>query len=119
MSIQLVPATDTAPLPPEYLHLEPLLDWALETEDERHAKRLSCTVEATRVLYDAMAPEMDAIIQLLCRIPRSQALSVPERNLYLLALSFVEVSMPIELEWPNTRNDGNYDSTRLHRPHRP
>ena len=47
------------PLPPEFADLEPFADWALPTERERYAKRLSSTMDELQAFYDAALPRLE------------------------------------------------------------
>jgi hypothetical protein len=116
--MQVLTTTPDERLPAPFLDLAHLLDWALETENERHAKRVSSTIAQTRVLYDALAPRMDAIIGHLQQFSFAAPLAPADHALFLLALSYIEVAQPIELNWKQTVNEGSYPSTRLNRPHR-
>ena len=117
--MKVVTTQTHAVLPDGFGDLVPLLDWALETENERHARRIASTIDETRVLYDALAPRIEAIIAYLDQFDFAIPLIPADHTLYLLALSYIEVAQPIELNWKQTINEGSYDSTRLNRPHRP
>lgn len=116
--MQVVKTEDTQ-LPAGFGDFSYLLDWALETENERHARRLASTIAETRILYDAVHPRLEAIIVHLKGFPIEQPLPPADRQLYLLALACIEVAQPIELKWKHTLNEGSYPSVRLNRPHRP
>ena len=117
--MQVVATKNDVLLPEGFGDLAALLDWVLETENERHARRISSSIEQTRILYDALAPRMDAIISYLGQFDIATPLASADHALFLLALSYIEVAQPIELKWKRTINEGRYDSTRLNRPHRP
>lgn len=117
--MQAVDTRNDELLPQGFEDFVHLLDWALETEAERHRKRIGSSIQQTRVLYDALAPRMDAIIRYLGQFDIAVPLQPDDHRLFLLALSYVEVAQPIELQWKNTVNEGSYPSTRLNRPHRP
>lgn len=116
--MQVVRTSEHDRLPAGYGDLAHLLDWALETENERHAKRITSSIAETRVLYEALAPRMEGIITYLHGFDIATPLSPADRALFLLALSYMEVAQPIELKWKQTINEGSYPSTRLNRPHR-
>ena len=88
----------TAPfaLPTGYEDLAWLADWALPTERERHQKRLSTPLGELQRVYDALLPRIEGIIADLDRLPVND-LPPAERNLMLLTLAFVEVSLSVEL----------------------
>ena len=46
--------------PAAFADLEPFADWALETERERYAKRLSSSMDALQAFYDAVFPRLEA-----------------------------------------------------------
>lgn len=85
------PAMKAQSLPAPFAALEPHGAWALAREAERTAKREASTVEEVRAFYDAVFPQMEAIVAHLERFPLD-ALPEPERRLLWLALSVVEVS---------------------------
>ena len=49
-------------LPPEFSDLEPYADWALRTEAERYAKRLSSSMDELQTFYDVAFPRLDDAI---------------------------------------------------------
>ena len=82
-------------LPAEFAELEPFADWALPTEGERYAKRLSSTMEELRAFYDAAFPRLEDAAQYLERLPLD-ALPEDATRLLLLCYSLINVSFPIE-----------------------
>ena len=82
--------------PEQFQNLEPFRDWALAKESERRAKRLSSTMEEIQAFYDAIFPQMEAVVAYLNRFPLDQ---LPEgtQQLYYLTLSLVEVTSAVEL----------------------
>jgi hypothetical protein len=89
-------------LPAEFADLEPFGDWVLETERERYAKRLACTMEELQAFYDAAFPLLDKANKYLEQFPLAGGLPDPERNLLLLMMSLVLVSFPVEV-WQQPR----------------
>lgn len=87
--------TDPA-LPKSFAALEPFLDWALESERERIDRRLECSMDEIGAFYDAMIPVIDEVLDHLDKY-WGEDMPAPERRLYLLALSLVEVSPVVEL----------------------
>ena len=83
-------------LPKQFQNLEPYIDWALAKESERRAKRLSSTMDEIQAFYDAIFPQMEAIVAYLDQFPLDQ---LPEgaQQLYSLTLSLVEVTSAVEL----------------------
>ena len=65
-----------------------------------------------------MLPRMEEIMGVLKEYAIDSATPPEVRNLYLLALSFMEVSHPIELRWAGTSNAGAFLSTRVEIPER-
>ncbi|MGD9536594.1 MAG: hypothetical protein AB7P52_08150 [Alphaproteobacteria bacterium] len=82
-------------LPAPFRDLEPFIGWSLERERQRTEKRESSSMEEVRAFYDAVFPRMDAIVAHLDAYP-FDALPEPERRLFLLTLSVVEVSNLVE-----------------------
>ena len=107
-----------ARLPAEFAELERFAAWIIPSERERHLKRVASSVKELRPFYDAMLPRMEAVMSLLQRFDIEATPPSEVRNLYYLALSFIEVSHPIELRWSGTSNAGAFLSTRLEIPDR-
>ncbi len=85
-----------AALPEAFKDLAPWLDWALEPERARTAKKVASSMEELRAFYDAVMPRMEEIIAYLDSVP-SDDRSAPAHRLYLLTLSLVEVANLVEL----------------------
>ena len=85
-----------AQMPDGFEDLAPWLDWALEPERARTAKKVGSSMEELRALYDAMMPRMEEIIAYLDSVP-SDDRPAPAHRLYLLTLSLVEVSNLVEI----------------------
>ena len=85
-----------ATLPEAFEDLAPWLDWALEPERARTAKKVASSMEELRAFYDAVMPRMEEIIAYLDSIP-SDDRPAPAHRLYLLTLSLIEVSNLVEL----------------------
>ncbi len=86
-----------AALPEAFEDLAPWLDWALEPERARTAKRVASSMEELRAFYDAVMPRMEEIIAYLDDVPEGESRPAPAHRLYLLTLSLVEVSNLVEL----------------------
>ena len=84
------------PLPEPFQALEPFSVWALATERERRAKRLSSSMEEIQAFYDGLFPQLEAVVAYLDQFPLDQ---LPEeaQPLYYLTLSLVEVTSAVEL----------------------
>jgi hypothetical protein len=91
----------TASLPPQFADLEPFADWALATEAQRYAKRLSSSMDEMQAFYDAVFPRLDDAIAHLDKIGIG-ALPDPELHLLWLTYSLVNVSFPVEV-WRQAR----------------
>lgn len=87
-------------------------EWILPTEKARHDKRVTSDLQTVRTLYEAMLPRMDAIMTYLNTLPLGE-MRPADRNLYSLALAFMEISHPIELNWKGTDTEGAFPSERL------
>ena len=85
-----------AALPDGFEDLVPWLDWALDSERARTAKKMAASMEELRALYDAVMPRMEEIIAYLDSVPGDD-LPAPAHRLYLLTLSLVEVSNLVEI----------------------
>lgn len=91
----------TATLPSDFADLEPFADWALESEADRYAKRLSSSMEDLRAFYDAAFPRLEAAAAHLDGYDLD-ALPDDARNLLWLCYSLVNVSFPVEV-WHQPR----------------
>lgn len=85
-----------AALPEAFEDLVPWLDWALDSERARTAKKMAASMEELRALYDAMMPRMEEIIAYLDGVPSADR-PPPAHRLYLLTLSLVEVANLVEI----------------------
>ena len=83
-------------LPESFADLAPWLGWALEPERARTAKRVASSMDEIRAFYDALLPRLEAMIRHLEDF-REGEMPAPERRLYLIALSLVEVANLVEL----------------------
>src|SRR6266508_6709477 len=85
----------TGQLPPEFVDLEPFADWALPTEAERYAKRLSSTMGELQALYDAALPRLDDAATYLEQFPLDELPDDATRLLHL-CYSLINASFPVE-----------------------
>ena len=83
-------------LPEPFQSLEPFSAWALSTERERRAKRLSSSMEEIQAFYDALFPQLESVVAYLDQFPLDQ-LPAEAQPLYHLTLSLVEVTSAVEL----------------------
>ena len=88
-------------LPAAFAHLEPFADWALETEAERYAKRLTSTMDELQAFYDAAFPHLEAAISHLDQLDL-HALPDDATHLLWLCYSLVNASFPVEV-WRQAR----------------
>ena len=76
-------------------------EWALASEEARYLKLHAVTFDQLKAFYDAMLPEMDAIMQFLKTQP-VEGMQTGARNLYHLAMTFAETAHPLDLGWKDT-----------------
>lgn len=90
-----------AVLPTEFSDLAYLVaEWALPTEEQRALKRIYTDIGILRQFHGIVRPRIEAIIEHLNKCENNpETLSLGAKNLYLLALTFMEVSAPIDLDW--------------------
>ena len=88
-------------LPGEFSDLEPFADWALQSEAERYAKRLSSTMPELEAFYDAAFGRLEAMTAYLDRFELG-ALPEDATRLLWLCYSLVNVSFPVEV-WHQPR----------------
>ena len=84
-------------LPEAFEDLAPYLDWALEPERARTAKKVASSMEEIGAFYDAMMPRMEEIIAYLDGVPDGDERPAPAHRLNLLSLSLVEVANLVEI----------------------
>jgi hypothetical protein len=78
-------------------------DWALPRESERLRKRCASDIEAIRTFYDAMIERVEAALDHLDQFELA-AMPEPEKRLFCLTLSLVEVGNAVEFyKRPNSR----------------
>ena len=85
-------------LPEAFEDLAPYLDWALEPERARAAKKVASSMEEIGAFYDAMMPRMEEIIAYLDGVPDGD--ERPERRRTAstcCTLSLVEVANLVEI----------------------
>lgn len=83
-------------LPAGFSDLEPFIDWALPSADERQTKRRTATRAQLKTFYDAMLPRLEAILAAADAYPLGK-LPAELHPLYHMALSMAEVAPHIEL----------------------
>lgn len=105
----------TGTLPKEFAALEPFTEWALPSERDRHRKRIATDLRTVRTFYDAMFPHMNAIMGFLDKIPADDFDRQPAevKTLHNLALAFMEVSHPVDMNWRTSDVDDAFPSSRF------
>ena len=83
-------------LPPGFESLAGFGEWALSTERERFDKRIASRMEQLQAFYDAVLPHMQGVIEHLKDYDLDRDVPEPTWNLYLLGLSFMDVSISVE-----------------------
>jgi hypothetical protein len=100
-------------LPAEFADLSRFVpDWALSTEKERHIAMIDRGIGELRRFYDAMLPRYPAIVAHLDRYPLD-ALPQDEQTLLDLAMTFVETSHPVDLNWRTPDIEDTFPMGRL------
>ena len=84
-------------LPEGFADLAPWIDWALEPERARTAKKVESSMEELGAFYDAMMPRLEEIIAHLDSVPSGDERPAPAQRLYLMSLSLVEVANLVEI----------------------
>ena len=90
-----------ASFPAPFADLEPFADWALASERERYARRLSSSMDELQAFYDAAFPRLEAIMD---HLDGFELRSLPEdaTRLLWLCYSLVNASFPVEV-WRQPR----------------
>jgi hypothetical protein len=88
-------------LPEPFADLEPFVDWCLEFERERYAKRLSSSMDELQALYDAVFPRLEAAMAHLDQYDLDE-LPDDAKHLLWLCYSLVNASFPVEV-WRQAR----------------
>jgi len=77
-----------------------LPEWAFSSERERALKRIDTDMTILREFHAQMRPRIVAIIEYLNEQENDPDKLPPEvKNLYRLALTFMEIAAPIDLNW--------------------
>jgi hypothetical protein len=89
--------SDGSRLPKSFTDLEEYANtWCLPTQAKRHHQRVTSQMHALEEFYNSMLPRMDAIAEYLNQFPLDE-LKDDAQDLLNLALSFIEVSLAVEL----------------------
>jgi hypothetical protein len=89
------------PLPAEFADLVPYEAWALPTEPQRYARRLTSTMDEMQAFYDAAFPRLEAALAYCGDTPVAE-LTDDARSLVHLMQSLIMVSFPVEV-WKQPR----------------
>ena len=76
-------------------------DWVLNGPLERQSRRSERSLDTVKAFYQALAPEMERIIEYLKTVPMD-AMRPADKNLYRLAATWMEMSHPVDLRWNDT-----------------
>jgi hypothetical protein len=83
-------------LPTEFADLEPFAEkWALPTEPQRLAERMTSSMPDIRAFYDTVTPRAEAAMAYLEQFPLDD-LDDQQTNLLHLLYSMIQASFPIE-----------------------
>ena len=88
-------------LPTAFADLEQYADWALPSESDRYAKRISSTMDELQAFYDATFPRLADSTDYLKGV-QLDGISEEDQNLLWLFSSLVTVSFPVEV-WRQPR----------------
>ena len=88
-------------LPADFADLAPFADWALPSEKDRYAKRISCTMDELQAFYDAAFPRLEAGTDYLKSVSLDD-ISEEDQHLLWLFEALVTVSFPVEV-WRQPR----------------
>ena len=84
-------------LPERYAELEKAWgEWIIETEPERASLRFAKSDEELRAFYEALKPQMRALIEFIGQYPLD-ALPADVKNLWWLVSSYAGVAVAIEI----------------------
>ena len=108
----------TKKLPQQFRELENWLDWSLAEEGQRYAKRAASSLDELRAFSSAMTPHMHDIIGYLSGFPWGTPLSEEDENLYRMGLSYMEVTVPLDLQWKSPVAIDSFPVERLNLPER-
>ncbi len=83
-------------LPEQFAELEPYIDWALDTQTKRLYRRLEQPMAQLQQFYDAITPQMPAILEYLDQFALGE---LPEhaQRLLELTLSLAQIAPAIEM----------------------
>lgn len=102
----------TTPLPEPFADLGAFADWILPVERDRHRKRVTSDLAGVKRFYDATLPRVPAILDYL-NARRWEDMGPADRNLFVFACAFMEVTHPVELGWKTTDIEDTFPYQRL------
>ncbi len=83
-------------LPEQFAEFEEIAhSWALETENERHARRLQASSGELREIYDKILPRLEEMLLHLDQFPLGQ---LPQEELKLLHLTLSMANIGLHIE---------------------
>jgi hypothetical protein len=94
-------STPPATLPAQFASLEPFADWALPTERERYAKRITSTMAELQAFYDAAFASFEVALEYLDQF-ELDALPPDAQSLLWLYCALITASFPVEV-WRQPR----------------
>jgi hypothetical protein len=86
----------TNQLPAAFAGLEPFVDWALPTEEERYRKRLASTIEDLRVFFDAIGSRAAEVTEYLDK-QYGPDMAIEDQRLLWMMFSLICVSYAVEV----------------------
>jgi hypothetical protein len=86
----------TSDSPPIWKQVEAFADWALDTPDQRQAKRRNSSKEEIVRFYAGVQPHLEAILKACDAYPLGK-LPASHRQIYNLALALAEAAPHVEL----------------------
>ena len=101
-------------LPKQFADLQSFAsEWSLATRAERYKKRTSSSMEEIKAFYDAVLPQLDAMVAYLDK-HSIKDLAQEEKNLLRMAFSAIEISRSVEV-WNSPDNvvHGAYPAERI------
>jgi hypothetical protein len=87
--------------PAAFADIEQYADWALPSEEDRYAKRLTCSMDQLQAFYDAVFPRLAESINYLRGVALDGISDEDQRLLWLFS-ALVTVSFPVEV-WRQPR----------------
>ncbi|MER7930111.1 hypothetical protein ABTY96_44545 [Streptomyces sp. NPDC096057] len=100
-------------LPAEFADLERFVDrWRLRDSQQRMAAMLAADIEELRELCTVMLPRIEAVVSHLNTFPLDD-MPPQEQALFELALTFAEVTHPVDLGWATPEVSDLYPNDRM------